>query len=131
MASNPFTTHHAAAGKAFSAGDHAKAMHHIGHMMMAVRGAAKATTGAPEGPTAAQSGTAAQAGSDDDTSDALNPLGVSTPAPQPAKQHFFGQVAHSTPKAKPHTAPPSQLGATNHSVSGGFNKSRFSGLKGR
>lgn len=108
MAKNSFATHHAAAKKAHDAGDHSKAMHHIGHMMMAVRGAAKGTTGAP--------GPAAPIAPDMDADD------QPTSAPV-ASTHFFGQVASPKPK---------QVGAASRPVpSGGFNKSRFAGMKGR
>lgn len=42
MASKHFNTHHAAAKQAHEAGDHSKALHHIGHLMNSVRSAMKA-----------------------------------------------------------------------------------------
>jgi hypothetical protein len=46
MASKHFDTHHSAAKAAHDSGDHAKAMHHIGHLMRAVMSARK-SAGAP------------------------------------------------------------------------------------
>lgn len=125
MASNPFATHHAAAGAAFKAGDHSKAMHHIGHMMLATRSAMK---GSVAGQAAGATTDTMPPTADESVMDGDE--GVSTPAPVPAKQHYFGQYGpKATPKAAPHVAPKaSPMTATNHTASGGFNKSRFAAM---
>jgi hypothetical protein len=109
---NHFGKHHSAAKKAFDGGDHSKAMHHIGHMMMAVRNAAK---GAGYSPAGASIG-APSAGVD------TGPVS----APGDSMTADFGGVQRA-----PSTATPAPTGATAFVKPNGFNRNRFAAMKGR
>lgn len=114
--------------RALAQGDHKSALSHIGHALLATKNALHA------GETGGETGgepSAPQLGAGEQDSDTETPTeGISTPAPMQPASHYFGQVGPKpTPKAAPHTAPAGQLGATNHTSSGGFNKARFGSFR--
>lgn len=114
MAKAPgFSTHHKAAKQAFAAGDHGKAMHHIGHMMRQVKTAMKGAPPAIEGGEPAVT----------DMDDQRGTIGVPAAA-APQKRglgNWLQGVATPGPGAKPTPTAPAKPSPS----------SRFAALKGR
>lgn len=82
-----YMKHHAAVGAALKAGNHKLAMHHTGHMMLAIRSAMNAATGPiPTSPAAGITDSGPDEGTDDGTpSQAL-------PAKKPFSRGMFGAM---------------------------------------
>lgn len=82
-----YMKHHAAVGTALKAGNYKQAMHHTGHMMLAIRSAMHAATGPiPTSPAASLTDAGPGDGTDDGTPD------QALPAKKPFSRGMFGAM---------------------------------------